>query len=431
MNRGDYLLLPEERSILTLMINTAAIKKSFQSNRVERYALFLLVMMLFGLGGGLFRGVQDNYLAYLGIDEAGRGIVEFFRELPGLLLFLLLALLYRMAERRIIRLALGFSVAGMIGFLALGTSIVPAVISLTLWSLGEHLIMPVRQSYAIHSAEPGREGAAIGLLRGVENAGQVIGLAIVSLIFLMPSIRSDRDAGGRQGFVIVFIAVACLIILALITSLGIVQSKGKLQRKRLYFRKKYGKYYGLEVFYGARKQVFLTFGPYLLILHYGAKTEYLASILGLCALLNIFFTPLIGRLIDRLGYRTIMIGDTVVLFFVCLFYGFAHRIFPHEIAFIVVSINFVLDWIISNASMASSVYVSRISEDKEEMTSTLSTGISINHLISVAIAFFGGFIWKSFGVEWLFSLAALMAVGNSLFALSIPRVLARENPAEA
>jgi len=417
-------VLPQlfETGILKPMININPVKDAFHSKHVERYALFLLAMMLFGLGGGLFRGVQDNYLAFLGIDEAGRGIVEFFRELPGLLLFLLLALFYRMAERHIIRVALGFSVAGMLGFLIIGHSVVPAVISLVLWSLGEHLIMPVRQSYAIHSSEPGKEGAAIGFLRGMENAGQVIGLSLVPLIFLMSPIKADGDAGGRLGYVVVFIAVAGLMLLALGAAMGISQSKGKLQRKRLYFRRKYGTYYILQTFYGARKQVFMTFAPYLLILHYGARTEYLASLLGLCALLNIFLTPMIGKLIDRLGYRTIMIGDTVLLFFVCLFYGFAHRMFSNEIAIFVVSANFVLDAIISSGSMAASVYVSRISKDKEEMTSTLSTGISINHLISVAIALFGGFIWKSFGVEWLFSLAALMAVGNSLFALTIPKV---------
>ncbi|MDA3955346.1 MFS transporter [Oceanispirochaeta sp.] len=409
-----------------------SMRAAFNSTRIERYGLFLLVMMLFGLGGGLFRGVQDNYLAFLGIDEAGRGVVEFFRELPGLLLFLLLALLYKMAERYIIRLALGFSVAGMLGFLAIGTGIVPAVFCLTLWSLGEHLIMPVRQSYAIHSAEPGKEGMAIGFLRGVVNAGQVVGLALVPLIFLLPQVQRDRDAGGRLGFVIVFTAVGFMILLALTAAFGMVQSQGKLQRKRLYFDRKYKKYYGLEMFYGARKQVFLTFGPYLLILHYGAQTEYLASLLGICALFNIFFTPLIGRLIDRLGYRTIMIGDTVILFFVCLLYGFAHRIFPREVAIWVVSINFVIDWIVSNASMAASVYVSRISEGKEEMTAALSTGISINHLISVIIAFGGGFLWKFFGVEWLFILAAVMAVANSLFAMTVPRVQAHslKNPVE-
>ena len=404
----------------------SAMTRAFRSQRVERYWLFLLAMMLFGFGGGLFRGVQDNYLAWLGIDEAGRGVVEFFRELPGLLLFILLALFYRLAERHIIRVALGFSLAGMACFILVGTSVVPAVVALTLWSLGEHLIMPVRQSYAIHSSEPGKEGMAIGLLRGIENAGQVIGLALVPFIFLLPSIRSDRDAGGRAGFVLIFFAVGFMILLALTAAFGMVQSKGKLERKRLYFARKYSKFYGLEIFYGARKQVFLTFGPYLLILHYGARTEYLASLLGICALLNIFFTPLIGKLIDKLGYRAIMIGDTVVLFFVCLLYGFAHRLFSPQVAIWVISINFILDWVISNASMAASVYVSRISDGKEEMTAALTTGISINHLISVIIAFGGGFLWKALGVEWLFVLAALMAVGNTLFAMTVPRVKSGE-----
>jgi predicted MFS family arabinose efflux permease len=136
---------------------------------------------------------------------------------------------------------------------------------------------------------------------------------------------------------------------------------------------------------------------------------------------NIFFNPVVGRIIDRLGYRFVMIWDTVILFFLCLMFGFAHRIFSHGIAMAAVSVTFVLDWMISNASMAASVYVGRISEDKDEITSTLSTGISINHVVSVAIALLGGIIWESLGVELLFSFAALMAVANTLFAMSIPR----------
>jgi hypothetical protein len=61
----------------------------------------------------------------------------------------------------------------------------------------------------------------------------------------------------------------------------------------------------------------------------------------------------------------------------------------------------------------------RISKDSQEMTSTMSTGISINHLVSVAIALVGGLIWESLGVELLFILAAVMAVGNTLFAVGI------------
>ncbi len=41
-------------------------------------------------------------------------------------------------------------------------------------------------------------------------------------------------------------------------------------KKRFYFHKKYTKYYMLEMFFGARKQVFFTFGTYVLIIFYGA-----------------------------------------------------------------------------------------------------------------------------------------------------------------
>ena len=395
---------------------------NFTSSRVAGYGLFLLSMMCFGLAVGMFRGVQDNYLAYLGIGKAGRGVVEFFRELPGLLLFLLLVPFYRVAERRIIRIALLVSILGVLGFIVIGTGPVTAVACLVLWSVGEHLIMPVRRSYAIHAAEPGKEGSAMGFMRGMENIGQVIGFSLVPFVFLFPSVRAGRDAGGRQGYVIVFSIVAVILILAILVSFGMAGTNEKLKRKRFFIDRKYSKYYGLEMFYGARKQVFLTFAPYLLILSYGAQPEFLASLLGGCALINIVFTPAVGRLIDRLGYRTIMIADTCILFFVCLIYGFAHRLFLPETAFIVVCVMFVLDSMVSNSSMASSVYVGRISSGKEEMVATLSTGLSINHFISVLIALAGGLIWQILGVELLFSLAAAMAVGNTLFAMSVPHV---------
>lgn len=379
-------------------------------------------MMLLGMGQGLFRGIQDNYLAWLGIGKAGRGVVEFFRELPGLLLFLILIPFYRMAERNIIRIALSISALGVFGIIFLGTSVVPAVAFLALWSVGEHLIMPVRRSYAVHAAEPGKEGQALGFLKGVENVGQVVGFALVPLVFLFPKIQLDRDDGGRFGYVIILIAVVAVVLIAVVAALEMTGSSGSLERKRLYIHRRFARYYGLEMFYGARKQIFLTFGPYLLILKYGVQTEYLAALLGISALINIFFNPVVGRIIDRWGYRAVMIGDTIILFFVCLLYGFAHRLFSESTALIVVSVVFILDWMISSASMASSIYVSRISGGKEEMTATLSTGISINHLFSVAIALVGGLIWESLGVELLFVLAALMAVGNTLFAISIPRI---------
>jgi MFS family permease len=175
----------------------------------------------------------------------------------------------------------------------------------------------------------------------------------------------------------------------------------------------------LEIFYGARKQIFLTFAPYVLILQYGADTSIISALLAVCAVFGFLLSPLMGRLIDKLGYKIIMVGDTLILIVVCLLYGFAHRIFPIRIAFIVVCVNFVLDSVISLASMASNVYVQDIAANQEEITATLSTGVSINHVISIFIALMGGWLWVTIGIEALFSLSAVLGIANSIYAASI------------
>jgi predicted MFS family arabinose efflux permease len=116
-----------------------------------------------------------------------------------------------------------------------------------------------------------------------------------------------------------------------------------------------------------------------------------------------------------------MVTDTIILVGVCLLYGFAHRLFPPGIAFIVVCVNYVLDSIISLASMASNVYVQDIASSQEEITATLSTGVSVNHVISILIALLGGWIWKTLGIEVLFSLSAFLGILNSIYAATIKK----------
>jgi predicted MFS family arabinose efflux permease len=109
----------------------------------------------------------------------------------------------------------------------------------------------------------------------------------------------------------------------------------------------------------------------------------------------------------------------VVLVFVCLLYGFAHRLFPMEIAFIVCCVNYILDAVISLCSMASNVYVQSLSQNDEEMKATISTGVSINHVITIFIALFGGWIWQALGIKTLFMLSAVLGLCNSAYAATI------------
>ena len=90
-----------------------------------------------------------------------------------------------------------------------------------------------------------------------------------------------------------------------------------------------------------------------------------------------------------------------------------------RIAFIVCCLNYILDSIISLASMASNVYVQDISDSPEEVRATISTGVSVNHLVTILIALFGGWIWEALGIETLFVLSAVLGLCNSAYAATI------------
>jgi MFS family permease len=153
----------------------------------------------------------------------------------------------------------------------------------------------------------------------------------------------------------------------------------------------------------------------------------MAVLFAAAAAINIVAAPLMGKITDKIGYRNVMIYDTVILFFVCLLYGYAGTWFPREIAVWVAGINFLLDAVISTASLATNLYVKDISDNRDELTSTLSTGISMNHAVTLIAGPLGGWIWIKFGVGALFGVAAAMAVLNSLCALLV-RVPAKEAP---
>ena len=69
--------------------------------------------------------------------------------------------------------------------------------------------------------------------------------------------------------------------------------------------------------------------------------------------------------------------------------------------------------------MASSVYVQDLADSGEEVRATISTGMSVNHLITILIALFGGWIWQMLGIETLFVLSAILGLCNSAYATTI------------
>ena len=381
---------------------------------------FFLSVALWGVAFGCFQAVMNNYLTDIhNFTELERGWLEFFREMPGLLLVFMLALLHKAGNWKVMKMG------ALIACIGVAALMIPAdkiwvILFIMIWSTGEHLMMPVRQALTMEIAAPGKGGVALGLVTGTMNVGTVAGSLIVAGIFF-----AAVNLLGVANKLLVYDAVWLVITLLAAASLAAMlipkNPESPARRPRLYFNRKYKIFYALELFYGARKQIFLTFAPFVLIKVYDFDTALMAALFAVGAGINIFAAPLVGKLTDRIGYRNVMIYDTVILFFVCLLYGYAGNIFPGKIAVWVVGANFLLDSIISTTALATNLYVKDISDSRDEVTSTLSTGISINHLISIIAAPVGGWIWLRFGVGALFAVAAVMALLNSLCALLVPK----------
>lgn len=382
-------------------------------------APFFASIIVWGIGIGCFAASLNNYLVDVhNLDQFQRGMLEFFREMPGLLLVFLLALLHRTSDWKILRIG---TIIAMVGAIALCIPANYAVVTLMImiWSTGEHLAMPVRSAIAMQIAKSDRTGASLGYVSSAMHAGLVLGNLLVAAIFLVGT-RVFGVADRASLYNVVWVLIFVLMSISLLCTLSRYAPRIPSKRPRLLLQRKFTLFYALELFYGARKQIFLTFGPFVLIKMYGVDTGHMALLMGLSAIINMLAGPWVGILADRLGYRTIMVYDTVILFFVCLFYGYAGDWFPEHTAFLIVQVNFLLDALISTTSLATNLYVRDVADTRDEITSTLSTGISINHLISILAAPLGGWIWMRWGVGTLFIVAALMAIANSFCAMLIP-----------
>ena len=389
-----------------------SLKKIYRED--SPYKAYLLSLLSVGVAYGLYKGIIDNYLAeVVSMGELDRGIAEFFRELPGLLLVGILAVLYRFSAERIFKIGAVIMILGMMMLSIVPASRVLVTLSICIFSLGEHIQLGMKNSLGVQYAKLGKSGLSLGKQTSFYDFGTLAGYLVIIVAFRL-------IAGDSTSFRIFFAISAAILLAAFSVSTRMkANSTTDSNRRRFYFRKKFTKYYILEVTYGARKQVFFTFGPYLLVLHFGASASVMSLLFAISAICCSLLSPYVGKLIDRIGYKIVMVSDTLLLVVVCFFYGFSEHFFPTNVSFIICCSMYVLDSIISLASMASNVYVQSLSDSPEETRATIATGVSVNHLVTIFVALLGGWVWKVTGIEMLFTISAIIGLFNSLFAGTI------------
>ena len=359
-----------------------------------------LVVGCVGFAVALQMAANSNFVAEeMGLDGFHQGVLETFREVCGITALGLLAVLAGLAEPRVAAAMLMLFGVGL-GSYAVVPDYFWLVIASMVWSQGMHVWMPLPQSMPLALAEPGRAGWRLGQIRaaGAVGAGVGLGLALI-LIYSKVKIRPlFLLAGGTA----VLGAVACFGIPRRIKTPG----------PRLVFRRRYGLFYLLSFLEGWRKQIFVAFAGFLLVKRHGIPLTTMLWLWLAIRSIGWVASPVVGRVIDRLGERRVLMFYFAGLMLV--FVGYAAIQNP-----VWLCVLYVIDSAFFVFAMALTTYVNRIAPENEH-TQTLSMGVAMNHVAAVTMPLAGALLWKSVGYQWVFFLGAAVAAVSALVALRIP-----------
>lgn len=394
-----------------------------RSRRMSRdMLLFFIVVALAALGNGLSDSVYANYFrdAYR-VTAEQRAFIEFPRELPGLLCMLVVALLAGLGD---VRTALVAQLLAAVGLLALGLltpSFSVMLIFLFINSMGMHLFMPLQESIGMALAEPGQLGRRVGQYASLR---MLVGFVSGTLVFF----------GFRFGFfsfktplkLPFLIGAASFLLAALAASLMSRGADLKTRPKgRIVFRKAYRWYYLLTLLNGVQKQMAYVFGSWFIVDVLMKGADLMSILMIIAAFVSIFFTRVLGHLIDRLGIQRMMLIHSLVFLVVYSLYGLAVMgiqtgLLPAAgLGGLIIYALFISDRLSMQMGVVRSVYLKSIAVSPEEITNALSTGISLDHLVSIIAALLLGQVWKFWGPQWVFFLAASLSLGNLFVALKV------------
>jgi predicted MFS family arabinose efflux permease len=351
--------------------------------------------------------VNDTYA----IGNFQRGLLEVPRELPGFLVVFVSAVLYLMSPRRLAALANLIAAIGITGIGLFSARYGVMLAWLFLFSVGQHLFIPLTASITLEFAPEGKAGRRLGQLTGATNLAGIAGSLLVLVGF--------RALGF--GFRAAFLVSAVTFFAASLLLLTMRAEPVRAEKTRFVLRREYRLFYWLNVLYGTRKQIFLTFSPWVLVTVFKRPTEMVAGLLFAGGVVGIVFNPMLGRAIDRLGERFILMAEAAVLVLVCFGYGFARRLFSPDVAIVVAAACFVVDQMLMSVSMARATYLRKIAVQPGDVAQTLMMGVTIDHAFSILVALLGGIVWTQLGYEYVFLLGVLIA-GVNFYSASRVRV---------
>jgi predicted MFS family arabinose efflux permease len=369
-------------------------RRLFEQHR----SLFLYLVVssfLLNFGHRVWQAMFNNFaVEKIGVGPEAIGWIQSVRELPGLLAFLLAFLALVLSELRIMALSLVVLGIGLV-FTGQATTIPILLLATIVMSFGFHFFEPCSSGVVLMTIEREESPKVLGQLRSL---GAIAALIATGVVYLFV----DR-LGYRALFLIVGAVVAAGGVILFTRGRG---EHGLPPKRRVKLRKRYWLFYTLAFLMGSRRHIFTTFAPFLLVLTYGVNVQTISILFLVNALVNTYVYQKVGKLVPKLGERTILTIAFALL--IPVFLGYAY-----VTALPILFALFVIDNMLFGFNLGLTTYLQKIAITPEELTSNLSAQTTINHISAVIIPVVGGAIWALLGSQ------ATFLIGVGIAALSL------------
>lgn len=360
------------------------------------------------LSFGVWQALLNNFVIeqaqFTGIEI---GILQSLREVPGFLAFGVVLLLLVFKEQTIALVSLML--------LGIGTALTgyfPKAIGLycttVLMSIGFHFYETINHSLSWQWFDKKHAAFKMGKLMAVGSFSSLLAFLMVWLTI---------DLFNFQMKSVYLIAGLLTIGVTLFCWVCFKQFPVKVeQNKKLVFRKRYWLYYLITFMGGARRQIFVVFAGFLMVEKFGFSAGYIAIMFLVNGALNMFFAPLIGKLVGKIGERKALTYEYIGLIAVFSAYAFVSNPW-------IAVLLYILDHLLFSMAIAQKTYFQKIADPKD-MASTAGVAFSINHIAAVVLPVLYGALWL-ISPSMVFMTGALLAAGSLVLARMIP-----ENPEE-
>ncbi len=379
------------------------------SNLKQAILLFAVISALLGAANSLGEANYANYFKEVyQVTAAQRGFIEFPRELPGVLCMFIISAFGMTSDVTIACLTQLLCCIGMIvmGFFAPSYGVM--LFFVFLHSLGQHIFITLKDAIGMALAKEGEVGRTLGGFRRWWNLSATLASCTVFLgfrfgffSFATPVIRPFVLSG--------LFTLAAVVLLFWLRRFA--PQNPKKPGRRLVIKRRYLPYYLITLAFGCQKRIRLVFAPWVVVelLRRGADSVALLTIVASFAAM--FVAPWLGKMLDLFGVRKALLleGGYMIVIFTLFGALVGHADLTNGMFAGLSFLLIILSMLIEQFNIVHSFLVRRLAEDPAEITATLSTGLSLDHVVAITASAALGVIWTTFGAQYAFYVAAASA----------------------